>query len=82
MSQITTLSTTPQEILKRIGVSERIETIFLNVFELGMMLYSYTVTWLLLRVLIYKQPDIETQFFWAHFLFCCPIPTTPHGGQS
>ena len=35
-----------------------------------------------LRVLIYKQPDIETQIFWAHFLFCCPIPTTPHGGQS
>ena len=36
----------------------------------------------ILRVLIYKQPDIETQIFWAHFLFCCPIPTTPHGGQS
>ena len=35
-----------------------------------------------LRVLIYKQPDIETQIFWAHFRFCCPIPTTPHGGQS
>ena len=35
-----------------------------------------------LRVLIYKQPDTETQIFWAHFLFCCPIPTTPHGSQS
>ena len=29
-----------------------------------------------LRVLIYKQPDIETQIFWAHFLFCCLAPNT------
>ena len=45
-------------------------------------LFSHLPSHAYLRVLIYKQPDIETQIFCAHFWFCCPIPTTSHGGQS